>query len=291
MTSNTLPDSVTIGAVRLRVRDAVGALALYRDLFGLHLTHMDAQQIVLAAGPERPPLLVLEVAASAVSKPPRTTGLFHVAIRLPTRSALARVLHRLAAARYPLQGAADHLVSEALYLADPDGNGLELYVDRPRDQWPMVGDQVQMATDPLDVDDLLAQASDDPWTGIDPGTDIGHIHLQVSDLMRAEAFWSELIGFEVMQRGYPGALFVAAGGYHHHVGLNTWAGRGAPSPPPGAVGLVHFALDLPDDAARDQVVARLDGAGVTVAESDAGPLARDADGNTVVLRVAGEPGV
>jgi catechol 2,3-dioxygenase len=164
---------------------------------------------------------------------------------------------------WPFQGAADHLVSEALYLTDPDGNGLELYVDRPRAAWPYRNGQLIMATDPLDLNALLAEADQDPapWTGVDPGVDVGHVHLHVSDLARAEAFYSGLLGMDVTQRGYPGALFLSAGGYHHHLGVNTWAGAGAPPPPPDAVGLISFALNLPGAPAWRALLDRLRAAG------------------------------
>lgn len=285
MTPTPLPDSVAIGAANLRVPDAERALGFYRDLLGLAVQESREDRVVLGATEHSPALVVLTIDPDAVAKPPRTTGLYHMAIRVPTRAALARLLQRIAVARYPMQGAADHLVSEALYMADPDGNGIELYVDRPREQWQIIDEQVAMSTDPLDIDDLLAQATDDPWSGIDPGTDIGHMHLHVSNLGAAEAFWSGVIGFDVMQRGYPGALFVAAGGYHHHLGLNIWAGRGAPPPPSNAIGLMHYSLVLPDDAARQTVLGRAQAAGVAIEDTDAGPLLRDPDRNAVVLQV------
>ena len=154
----------------------------------------------------------------------------------------------MVAAGWRLSGASDHLVSEALYLSDPEGNGIELYRDRPRDEWPVVGDSLQMDT-LRSTSDLLGEVDeangDD--AGMPAGTTLGHVHLQVSDLAAAEAFWAEALGFDVTVRGYPGALFVSAGGYHHHVGLNTWAGVGAPPPPDGARGLVRFEVVLPDD--------------------------------------------
>jgi catechol 2,3-dioxygenase len=283
MTDYRLPDATQIGAVSLKVKDLDRALAFYRDLLGFRdIERQDGSARLSATG--TPPAHVhLSANPDARPKPRRTTGLYHVAIRLPDRRALARVLLRLIAAQWPLQGAADHLVSEAVYLADPDGNGLELYRDRPRDQWRWYGDQIAMATDPLDADDLLAQADDAPWDGIDPGTDIGHVHLQVSDLARAEAFYGDLLGFAVMQRSYPGALFVAAGGYHHHLGLNIWAGRGAPPPPPDAVGLEAFAVALPDAGSVEALVARLRDRGVAVEESALGPAVSDGDGNRVAL--------
>ena len=141
-----------------------------------------------------------------------------------------------------MTGVADHLVSEALYLSDPDGLGIEIYRDRPRDTWQRVNGQIAMATDPLDLQSVSAEPGAElPWTGLDAGTVIGHVHLHVASLVEAERLYCGIVGFEPMVRTYPGALFVAAGGYHHHLGLNTWLGEGAPPPPENAVGLRGFS--------------------------------------------------
>lgn len=287
MNAYTLPAATHIAYAHLRVADRERALAFYRDTLGLRVISTGGSSTALSATGAQPALVVLETHPGARPKPPRTTGLYHVAIRLPDRPALARTLRRLVEREWPLQGAADHGVSEALYLGDPDGNGLELYTDRPRDEWPWQDGQVAMVSEPLDVRALLSLARESP-EAIDPRTDIGHIHLQVSDLARAEAFYCALLGFEVTQRTYPGALFVAAGGYHHHLGLNIWAGHGAPSPPPDAVGLVAFGVRLPDAAVWQALVARLEGAGATRdAHGDDGgtrrALLRDPDGTGVML--------
>ncbi len=188
-----------------------------------------------------------------------------------------------------MQGGADHGVSEALYLADPDGNGLELYRDRPRSEWRWSDGQVAMVTDPLDAAGLLGTISPaEGWPGLDPRTVIGHVHLHVSDLARAETFYHGLLGLDVTQRSYPGALFLAAGGYHHHLGVNIWAGRGAPPPPEDAVGLIAFAVDVPDDDVWHQIINRAREACLDVQEqqetdSRVGALIQDPDHNGVVI--------
>jgi catechol 2,3-dioxygenase len=285
-----LPAATQIGYVHLQVSSLDKALGFYRDLLGFQEMRQETGRTVLSASGGKPYHLLLDERPGARPKPPRTTGLYHVAIRFPSRRALARVFRRLATHEWPLQGAADHRVSEAIYLADPDGIGLELYVDRPRERWSWERSQVAMATDPLDVADLLkaAKEGEEPWAGIDPGTDIGHVHLHVSDLGRAEAFYSGLLGLDVTQRSYPGALFLSAGGYHHHVGLNTWAGVGAPSPPPDSVGLRSFALRLPDGEAWRTLLARVREADVRVADGQddeyvSSVLIRDPDGIGVEL--------
>jgi catechol 2,3-dioxygenase len=290
MNSYRLPPETHIGHVRLQVSDLDGSLGFYRDLLSFRQVSQDGAMAVLSATGRAPYHILLTERPGARRKPPRTTGLYHVAIRFPTRPALARAFQRLAAHRYPFQGTADHGVSEALYLADPDGNGLELYVDRPREDWLRGDGQIVMTTGPLDVEDLLAAAGGDPTPGssVHPETDVGHVHLHVSDLAQAEAFYHGLLGLDVTQRGYPGALFLSAGGYHHHLGLNVWAGVGAPPPPPDAAGLKSFALQLPDQQAWHTLLARVEQVGVEVEDEahytrGTGFLIRDPAGNGVEL--------
>lgn len=285
-----LPEATTIGHVHLRVSDLERALAFYRDLLGFRQIKQQGRTAFLSASGEPPHHLLLTGQQDARPKPPRTTGLYHLAIRLPDRRALARILRHLLDQQWRFQGFSDHKVSEALYLLDPDRNGLELYADRPREQWPREDDHIAMGTDPLDVEGLLREVDQDPepWTGIDPRTDIGHVHLHASDLAKAEAFYAGLLGLDVTQRSYPGALFLSAGGYHHHLGLNTWAGVGAPAPPGDATGLISYAFVLPDRASWQSLITRLEGAGETVESwleyGDASSaLVRDPDGNGVEL--------
>lgn len=292
----TLPKETHVGHVRLQVSDLDRALAFYRDLLGFQQASENGASAALSATGKPPYHIVLAARPGAQAKPRGTTGLYHLAIRYPSQHELARAFQRLVSHRWPFQGFADHWVSEALYLADPDGNGLELYVDRPRQQWRWQDGQIAMATEPLDVEALLAQAAAEPkpWSGIHPDTDVGHVHLQVSDLVRAEAFYQGLLGLEVTQRGYPGALFLSAGGYHHHLGINVWAGTGAPAPPPDAVGLLSFALQLPDRTSWSEVLARVEEAGVEIEASHEYPhaesvLIRDASKNGVELLVGKEP--
>ena len=193
-------------------------------------------------------------------------------------------LRRVFDAGWHLSGASDHLVSEALYLSDPEGNGIELYRDRPREEWPHNGDEIEMATLPLDLEGLLAEPAETPTPAMPDGAVLGHVHLQVGDLRAAEAFWVDGLGFDAVVRGYPGALFVSAGGYHHHVGLNTWAGVGAPPPPEGARGLDRFEIVVPDEASVSAVREGL-GAGAYDSPED-GVTATDPSGNAVLIRLA-----
>jgi catechol 2,3-dioxygenase len=284
-----MPDRTTVGPVALTVSSLDAGLGFYRDVLGLHVAQRNTTTAVVSAGAA--PLVALVEVAGARRPPRGATGLYHLAILVPTRPALARALARLVAARYPLQGASDHLVSEALYLVDPDGHGIEIYADRPRDRWPRRGETVQMAADALDLEGLLREL-DRPGGGdlVDPATRIGHVHLRVADLAVGEAFYQGVLGFEVTQRDYPGALFVAAGGYHHHIGMNVWGSAGGTPPPAGSLALRWFAICLPDAAGLTSVLERARAAGVATQETRAGWRLRDPSQNTIIL-AAGEMGI
>lgn len=277
MTTISLPDTTHIDSVHLRVINLDRALTFYRDILGFTVVERDGATVTLAASPDEPPIITLTEHPDAQRKPQRSIGLYHVAILMPDRAALARILRRLLVQRYPLGGASDHGVSEALYLSDPDGNGLEIYRDRPRTDWKMDGDQVAMVTEALDLENLLAEGQEQD-SGVAPGTTIGHIHLHVADLDRAESFYGGKVGFDMMMRmGMYGAYFMAAGGYHHHLGLNTWAGR-MPAPV-NSVGLESYTIAVPGEAAWRQAVER-----TGASENEGIASVTDPDGNTVMLR-------
>jgi catechol 2,3-dioxygenase len=272
-----LPDGTRLGPVRLQVADLARSLACYEGTLGLRTIARDGARAVLGAHGDDRPLVELHARAGTRPRPPRgCLGLYHVAILLPDRPSLGRFVRRLRemGAR---AGAGDHLVSEALYLTDPDGLGIEVYADRPRSTWRRLGRELMMATDPLDVAGLLEAAADAPWTGMPAGTVIGHVHLHVGDLGRASAFYSDGLGFDRTVWHYPGALFLAAGGYHHHVGTNTWAGRAARPPAQHEARLLEWTVELPDRAAVAAAAAGLTSAGFAAAwERDGAELvARD----------------
>ena len=273
-----------LGPVRLIVSQLDRSRAFYERAIGLRATELDDGTLALGtdAGPT---LIELRGDSSAPALDRRATGLYHLAILVPTRRDLAFALARVAQARWPLDGASDHLVSEALYLSDPDGNGIEIYRDRPRHDWPRSGDQLQMSTLPLDLDGLIDELRDvsELQAHAPAGTRIGHVHLQVADLAEAEAFYHGVLGFDVTVRGYPGALFVSAGGYHHHIGLNTWHSAGSGPPAPGSVGLRHYEVELPDSAELRVVLGRVHAAGIETADVPGGTLVRDPSGNGVLL--------
>ncbi|MFL5832295.1 MAG: VOC family protein [Solirubrobacteraceae bacterium] len=274
-----------IGAVHLTVHDLARSRDFYERVIGLRPAEQDDGSLTFGVDGERP-LVHLYGDAAAAGLDRRATGLFHQAILFPTRRDLAVALARVGQARWPLDGASDHLVSEALYLSDPDGNGIELYRDRPRKEWQRRDGELQMATLPLDVRDLLSELDDSPIAPLAPsGTTIGHAHLQVAELDEIERFYNGVLGFDVVVRTYPGALFVSAGGYHHHIGLNTWNSAGSGPPAPGAVGLRHYEILLPDENPLQQAMARVQAADVAAEPvGDGAQLIRDPSGNGVVLR-------
>lgn len=237
-----LPTDTHIGSVTLTVSHLDRSLAFYLDVLGFILQRRKPDGVELSAdGGET--LIELIERRDAVHKPRRSAGLFHFAILVPSRAALGRSLRRLMQQGWRLTGAADHLVSEALYLDDPDGLGIEIYRDRPRAQWGIRHGEIAMATDPLDLESVAEEpGADSIWSGLEVGTAIGHVHLHVPSLQDAQTLYCDTIGFSPTVRSYPGALFVAANGYHHHMGLNTWAGVGAPPPPENAVGLNRFTV-------------------------------------------------
>ena len=279
-----IPPGTSIGKVRLRVADIDALSEFYERVVGLRGLERDGDLVRL--GPEEGRPLVELVSAPTAGPPPSfSTGLFHLAILVPDRAELARSLRRVIEQGWRLTGASDHLVSEALYLRDPEGNGIEIYRDRPRDQWGRADNgELKMATLPLDLDDVLADEgeSDRPPNGMPAGSTMGHVHLRVADIPAAEAFYNGALGLDVMIRSYPGALFVAAGGYHHHIGLNTWESQGAPAPPEGSLGLDRWELVLPDEDERDAAAGRVGETG-DPAHTDDGVLARDPAGNHVLL--------
>lgn len=270
------------GAVRLVVRDLDRSLRYYQERIGLRL--LRREDGAAALGADQDVLLTLVEQPDALPVQRGRTGLYHFALLTPDRVALSRVLNHLLATQTPIDGASDHGVSEALYLSDPDGHGIEIYRDRPRREWPFVKGSLGMTTDPLDVRGLVAaDRTRAPWEGIDPHTVMGHIHLHVADLAAAEHFYVDLLGLDLMQRFGGQAAFVSAGGYHHHLGLNTWAGIGAPPPPPTAARLLDFQLVVPNSMVLTEIVDGLRISGIEVNATDEGWSVLDPSGNRILL--------
>jgi len=227
-----------IGRVRLRVEDADRVRSYYERTIGL-------REVDGALGADTP-LVELIADPDAPSAPPGSTGLFHLAILVPDRPSLARAVQRVVDSGERFTGASDHFVSEAVYLRDPEGNGIEIYRDRPRSEWEYEpSGELRMGTVALDLDSVMAELPAGADPGMPDGTTVGHVHLHVADLAAAEAFYAGRLGLDVTVRSYPGALFLSHDGYHHHIGVNTWQGVGAPPPPPGSRGLEQFEMVLP----------------------------------------------
>jgi catechol 2,3-dioxygenase len=255
----SLPNETRISHVHLRIKNRERELSFYGEPLGFSEGESHDSTVALSSSlpandgsKAAQPLfqILLTESPNAVPRPPRTAGLFHIAFRFPNRVGLATMLLRLMRNGYPMQGAADHLVSEAIYLADPEGNGIELYCDRSKDSWQWSNGEIVMATEPLDVEALLREAPEREWTDNRLLMDIGHIHLNVSSLTSAEEFYVRRLGFDVATRSYPGALFLSKDGYHHHIGVNVWAGRNAPRPPENSLGLIGFGIAMPKGVSR-----------------------------------------
>jgi catechol 2,3-dioxygenase len=276
------PDT-SLGSVRLNAGDQQSLAGFYEQTVGLK--QVDRNGVAALGTDAGRPIVELAPAPDAPPRPAGTTGLFHLAILVPSRLELARALRRVSESGWRLTGASDHLVSEALYLRDPEGNGIEIYRDRPREDWRQVDGEIAMDTLPLDLEGVLEELArdDSPPGAMSPGARLGHVHLNVADLPSSEAFYSGALGLDVTVRGYPGALFISAGGYHHHVGLNTWMGEGASPPPPGARGLDRFEMVLPSAADVDAAERRLADSGVDATRSEEGVTAVDPSGNRVLL--------
>ena len=270
-----------VGEVSINVLDLNKAILFYQEIIGLQVLKKTDRQAVLTTD-GKTPLLTLEQPADVIPKEGRTTGLYHFALLLPSRADLSIFLRHLLQTKYPF-GAADHEVSEALYITDPDGNGIEVYSDRPSTDWRWASGEVAMGTDPLDGNDLLEE-SDGEWSKLPAGTLMGHIHLHVADLRKTEEFYMQGLGFTVVNR-YGGALFTSTGGYHHHIGLNTWNGVGAPAPKENSVGLNWYTLVYADEDARNKVTEQLEGIGAVVTEKEGFFAVTDPSGNEIHLVV------
>ncbi|HEX2206364.1 MAG TPA: VOC family protein [Longimicrobium sp.] len=277
-----LPAGLRLGRVRLQVANLQRSLAWYGQVLGLHVVERTADAATLAAHGDDAPLVVLRERSGASPQPHRgRLGLYHYAILLPDRAALGRFVAHLARTG-ERAGASDHLVSEALYLNDPDGLGIEVYADRPRSTWRWDSRrQLAMDTRPLDLDGLVRAAGGEPWTGMPAGTVVGHVHLHVGDTDRAAAFYHAALGLDKVVWSYPGALFLSAGGYHHHLGLNTWAGPHARPAGENDARLLDWEIVLPRPADADAAAESLRAAGVTAERIQGGWLVRDPWGTAV----------
>ena len=278
-----LPEQTHPGPVRLQVADLGRSVDYYERVLGFRVAGESADGTArLGAEEGDAPFLELVERPGARPVPRRgLLGLFHVAFLLPERADLARFVRHLADVGEQA-GMSDHLVSEAIYLTDPDGLGLEVYADRPRASWRRNGRQIEMATNPLDVRDLLFAGGNSVWAGAPAGTAVGHVHLHVGDLDAAAAFYHEALGLDKIVWNYPGALFLSAGGYHHHLGVNTWAGNARPADE-GDARLLEWSLELPGAGDTEVAARTLEAAGFPVTPADSAFVAADPWGTRLRL--------
>lgn len=285
--TESIAPATQLGYLELTVADLERSVTYYTGAVGLAVLDRKPTEATLGAGGQA--LLILREQRGAAPWPRggrSYTGLYHFALLLPTRQALGAWLRHWLTLGLPLPGQADHLVSEACYLEDPDGHGIEVYRDRPRSEWRWDRGQVRMASDPIDIRGLLNEAPDgaSTWSGVPAATTLGHIHLQVGDLERTSRFYREILGFDVMAT-MPSARFLAAGGYHHHIGMNVWHSQGASSAPGDVARLLAYTVDLPSAAALEQLRSRLE-RGTASTTSPEGTLSTtDPAGNRIRFRV------
>ncbi|WP_134725599.1 VOC family protein [Paracoccus luteus] len=284
---STNPDTFDLGAapmrigrVRLRVRDLDKVAEFYARVMGLRPLSTAADRVTL--GTATTPLLELTGDATLSPRDPRDAGLFHTAFLLPGRPDLGRWLAHVRDNRIPLQGASDHIVSEAVYLADPEGNGIEVYADRAPSGWRGADGEIHMTTEPMDGPGVLASAGGTAWTGFPEQGSVGHVHLQVGDTAAADRFYRDVLGFDVASR-YPGASFFGSGGYHHQLAGNVWNSRGAGARPDGAAGLDAVEIVLNDASLRGPILTRAATAGVEVSTAGDAPVLRDPWGTRIAL--------
>ena len=278
-----LPAETRLGPVRLQIADLNRSLEYYDKVMGFRVVEQKSDRASLAAYGDDTVLIELVERKGARAVPRRgRLGLYHYAILLPDRPSLGKFLAHLSELGV-YAGMSDHLVSEALYLTDPDGLGIEVYADRPRSEWKLRDRQLAMATDPLDVQNLVAAAKGEKWTGMPGGTKVGHVHLYVGDIDQASAFFHEGLGFDKIVWSYPGALFLSAGGYHHHLGTNTWA-AGAPRAEEDDARLLEWTVLVPSASDAASAAKSIASAGYAVEESPSGWIATDPWGTNVHVK-------
>lgn len=277
-----LPESTHLGRVRLQVADLARSLLFYETVLGMRVINRTGDSASLGPHGESREIVRLHQLSTARPVPRRgLLGLYHFAILLPDRSSLGRFVAHLADSEV-YAGMSDHFVSEAVYLTDPDGLGIEVYADRPRDAWRYDERQLRMATNHLDVDDLVRSARGQVWTGMPPGAVLGHVHLYVADIDEAEAFYHDALGFDKVVWSYPGALFLSAGGYHHHLGTNTWA-KGAPPATDADARLLEWEILVPTETDADQAAQNVVAAGYDAKPENGDWILTDPWGTTLRL--------
>jgi len=271
-----------VNQVHLKVKNLSRSLEFYQNIMGFQILNQSSKKVVLTANGITP-LVTIEQPEGVVPKQTGTTGLYHYALLLPTRKDLGKLITLLLNEKYPLQGASYHGTHDALYLADPDGNGIEVAVDTDPSTWRDKTGQLDFSKNgPMDVESVIAAANGEKWNGIPEETVIGHIHLHVSDLEKTKEFYRDGLGFQVTI-DFPEGVFFSTGGYHHHIGTNIWHGKNAPKPELNSVGMLYYTLVLPNEETRKSMVEKLETMGYRVTEEQGELFTEDPSGNRILL--------
>jgi catechol 2,3-dioxygenase len=278
-----LPKNTKIQSYSLRVKDLNSMCGFYEHNLGLYLVNNYGKEASFSVNGNDFPLLKLDENNNAKFKSKNYPGLYHIAIKFPDRESLAKMFIHLFNRGQKFQGFSDHLVSEAVYLSDPEGNGIELYVDKPQRTWIWQMGEVEMSTLPLDLSVLTNEIKDrnEKFKGIDTHAEIGHIHLQVSDLNKARNFYHEIIGMDVTSSSYNGALFFSAAGYHHHIGANVWHSRNSSPLPDDSTGLISFKIKISDKIVIEEIITRAEKEGLISDKENS--IIKDFDNNKIIL--------
>ncbi|REJ07103.1 VOC family protein [Halobacillus trueperi] len=276
-------ENIHVTQVTLRVMDLNRSLEFYTNIFGFQIWERSSNAVYLSAGEEKP-LLVLEEDKDVIPPNRKATGLYHFALLLPEKADLADLVKHLLKNNIQV-ASADHLVSEAIYFSDPDGNGIEVYIDRPSSLWEWSGNEVKMTVDPLDFEELFRFETNAGWMGLPDRTVMGHIHLHVSDLAQAKQFYCDGLGFDIVSSFGDQALFISSANYHHHIGLNTWKGADAPAPEDQEAGLKWFDIHFPQEHSRKEAINRIRQMGASVDEKEGVIYTMDPSSNGIRLLV------
>ncbi len=276
--------NIFVTQIHLKVQDIERALEFYQDIMGLKVLKSEERLSVLSADGVTP-LITIEQPIDVISKLPRRTGLYHYAILLPTRASLGLFLKNIFNRKYSIIGGSNHGVSEAVYLQDPDDNGIEVYVDTDLATWNWHNDSVEMVNNPIDYEGIIAEAGDLEWEGIPSQTIMGHIHLHVADLNESKIFYIDGLGFDLIQEMQNTAVFTSTGGYHHHIAFNIWNGKGAKALPDNSVGMKYYSLIFPDEESRAKVIEKLATLGFPAIRKEDKIFVKDPSENLIEFQV------
>ena len=276
--------NIFVNHIVLKVMDIKRTVEFYTEIMGFKILDRREKEVILTADGVNPIVTIIEP-NNAIPKLPKRTGIYHFALLLPSRFHLGLFLKHLREKSYPIIGGAHHGVSEAIYLEDPDENGIEVYRDIDSEEWKRKGNQVEMVTNPLDYDSIILDAGEEKWDKIPKETIIGHIHLHVGDLDEAKKFYCDGLGFDLVMKMANSALFISSGGYHHHIGLNIWNGKNALALPDNAAGMKYYTIIFPDIDVRENIVNNLSNLGYEIIEEDNNIFTKDPSNNLIKLVV------